>query len=155
MPSAKLQAVTSESTLMKDLRELDSLCGLILHSPFGPILDKLGAADDVSVSPPMPGDSVFATYSWNRRAPSIAVLTWRTADGEHVWGVRMFGAEGVAPELGFGVGASRDAVDTRCPGLGAQESDSIEIDLHKGALSIYFAGDRVRELQMRGPLSRD
>jgi hypothetical protein len=139
-------------TAMKDIRRLDSLFGLRLRIPFWPRAETLGPPDETAVSPPNADTSVFVDYIWSRAVPALGVLTWRTSAGEYICGVRVFGAGGVDRGLGFGVGAPRSAVDARCPGAGALQGDSVRIALRDGSLTVEFADDRVREIQLLAPL---
>lgn len=140
---------------MIDLRELDTLCGFRLRMPFADAAERRGPADAESVSPENRDGTVLVNYTWDRSSPAMAVLTWRTADGEHVWGVRVFGEGGVDPNLGFGVGASRHTVEARCRRTSAPHADSVQLDLHEGTLTVYFTDDVVCEIQLLMPLTFD
>jgi hypothetical protein len=137
---------------MKDLPRIDTLCRIRLRHSFAPIVGELGPADETSLSPPHPAGSVFANYLWERLAPAISVLTWRNESGEYVWGVRTFGVGAVDPELGFGLGSPRSAVDARYLGVGESEGDVLRIPLEDGSLTVTFAGNVVREIQLLAPM---
>lgn len=91
---------------------------------------------------------MFVNYVWRSAVPALGILTWRSRSGEYICGVRIFGVGGIDRALGFGVGATREVVDARCPGAGALETDSVRVVLQDGSLSVEFAGDQVREIQL-------
>lgn len=133
---------------MKDVRRLDALAGFRLRTAFWPRAEALGPPDEAAVSPPREDGSVFVNYVWRSAVPALGILTWRSRSGEYICGVRIFGVGGIDRALGFGVGATREVVDARCPGAGALETDSVRVVLQDGSLSVEFAGDQVREIQL-------
>jgi len=138
---------------MLDRQHLVSLHGCELRHSLASVLDKLGPPDQSAVSPPNLDSSVFINHTWTRASPPLAILTWRVASGEFVWGIRVVGRGPDVPELGFGVGSTRREVEASLPGELSAGGASVNIALHDGTLTINFSGDFVAEIQLLAPLT--
>jgi hypothetical protein len=131
------------------IRDLSALQGVKLRSPFASVRARLGNPDTADYSPPDDGDR-FGSYTWQARG--IAVLTWLADEGEVVWGVRLDAAGDPDPALGFTVGSRRADVLARFPGFWREEENSLEANLDDGRLVVTLQEDRVRSIQLIGPM---
>jgi len=132
---------------------LDSLHGIALRGPVAPHVARLGQPSFRKCSPPGDDGSCFGHYMWRDATPPLALLTWITADGEWVWGVRVVGSGPPDRQLGFAVGSDRALVLERLPGVSTVDQAAVRLMLVDGSLDVMFAGDLVTEIRLQAPMS--
>lgn len=85
-------------------------------------------------------------YTWSD--PPVAIDAVANGAHESVSSVRLVGAGFVAPDLGFGVGASRLDVESLLPLPMERDVEQWRWHLDGGVLTVAFAGDRVEWIEL-------